>query len=83
MATKPTTRKTSTRKTTTTKPATTRTATTKPSKPTLTRMPMPKGQKPRWRKKYKGEIYYFRGSEAEAILQWERKKLELAWIPTV
>lgn len=43
----------------------------------LTRMVMPKGQAPRWRKKYHGTIYYFRGQYADALTQWERKKAEL------
>jgi hypothetical protein len=47
------------------------------AKAILTKMPMPKGQKPRWRKKYRGGIHYFRGSYAEALLQWEAKKLEI------
>jgi hypothetical protein len=43
----------------------------------LTKMPMPKGQAPRWRKKYKGKIYYFRGEYRTALAAWERKKVEL------
>jgi len=43
----------------------------------LTRMKVPKGHSPRWRKKYKGEIFYFRGSYLDAVNQWERKKVEL------
>jgi len=38
---------------------------------------MPKGVAPRWRKKYEGAIYYFRGSYADALRQWEAKKVEL------
>lgn len=44
---------------------------------TLTKMKMPKGQVPRWRKKYRGQIFYFRGPYADALKQWERKKVEL------
>ena len=43
----------------------------------LTKMRMPKGQAPRWRKKYKGNIYYFRGTYQDAVRQWERRKVEL------
>ncbi len=43
----------------------------------LTRMKMPKGQTQRWRKKYKGQIHYFRGAYADALKQWERKKVEI------
>ena len=43
----------------------------------LTRMKMPKGQAQRWRKKYKGKTYYFRGAYADAVKQWERQKVEL------
>ena len=32
---------------------------------------------PRWRKKYKGQRYYFRGTYADCLKQWERKKVEL------
>src|SRR5687767_12960891 len=31
----------------------------------------------RWCKKFKGEMHYFRGSEAEATAQWEAKLAEL------
>ena len=40
-------------------------------------MPMPKGVAPRWRKVYKGERFYFRGTYADAIAKWEAKKVEL------
>ena len=36
----------------------------------LTPMIMPKGAAPRWRKKYQGEIHYFRGDYAGALAQW-------------
>ncbi len=43
----------------------------------LTRMPMPTGVAPRWRKIYKGHNYYFRGTYAEALGLWEAKKVDL------
>ncbi|MGO9112785.1 MAG: tyrosine-type recombinase/integrase [Thermoguttaceae bacterium] len=43
----------------------------------LTRMKVPRGQSHRWRKKYKGAIFYFRGPYPDALKQWEHKKVEL------
>ncbi len=44
----------------------------------LSRMWQPKkGLTPKWRKIYKGEKFYFRGTYDEAIAQWEKKKVEL------
>jgi len=35
-----------------------------PKKRLLTQMTMPKGSPKRWRKKYKGKLFYFRGEYA-------------------
>lgn len=43
----------------------------------LTKMRMPSGVAPRWRKNYKGQRYYFRGSYQDALRLWEAKKVEL------
>ena len=43
----------------------------------LTKMPMPRGETPRWRKMHKGQIYYFTGAYDEALTKWEMKKEEL------
>jgi len=43
----------------------------------LTRMPLKKGLSPKWRKMYKGQIYYFRGTYEEALTAWQKKRLEL------
>jgi integrase len=43
----------------------------------LTQMKMPKGVAERWRKIYKGQTHYFRGTEKECERQWERKKVEI------
>ena len=43
----------------------------------LTRMPLKKGLAPKWRRIYKGQIHYFRGSYDDALEQWEKKKIEL------
>ena len=43
----------------------------------LTEMPMPKGVAKRWRKKYRGNIYYFRGDYDTALKAWHAKRTEL------
>ena len=43
----------------------------------LTRMPLKKGLDPKWRRIYKGQIHYFRGTYDDALAQWEKKKIEL------
>jgi hypothetical protein len=53
------------------------------AKKLLTKMPMPRGQAPRWRKKYQGKVYYFHGNYADAVKAWERKKVELDSSPLV
>ncbi len=40
-------------------------------------MPLKRGLTPKWRKMYRGEIYYFRGEYEEALRQWKAKELEL------
>ena len=47
----------------------------------LTKMPKGKGITQRWRKKFRGEIYYFSGTYAQALVQWREKKDELDEIP--
>jgi integrase len=43
----------------------------------LTKMSMPRGETPRWRKVYKHKRYYFTGPYDEAFTKWEMKKEEL------
>ena len=44
----------------------------------LTRCWQPKkGLTPKWRKIYKGQKFYFRGTYDQALAQWEQKKVEL------
>ena len=40
-------------------------------------MPMPRGVAKRWRKKYQGEIHYFRGNYETALKAWHQKLAEL------
>jgi len=46
-------------------------------KKVLTQMPYQAGLPQRWRKIYKGKIYYFRGDYKTALKQWEKKKVEV------
>ena len=47
----------------------------------LTKMKSPDHLPPRWRKKYKGKIYYFRGDYKNALAEWKAKKATID-IPT-
>jgi integrase len=40
-------------------------------------MPLKRGLAPKWRKMFKGQIYYFRGDYDEALRQWRAKEDEL------
>ena len=56
----------------------------------LTRMPLKKGLAPKWRRIYKGQIHYFRGSYDDALERGKRRKLNSTkrrrkmpnWCPT-
>jgi hypothetical protein len=50
-------------------------ATTK--KLALTKVQVEKGLNPKWRKKYKGQIFYFRGSYQQALALWTEKRRQL------
>jgi integrase len=43
----------------------------------LTRMPLPRGLTPKWRKMHRGKIYYFRGDYEDALRQWKTKEAEI------
>ncbi|MGA2618570.1 MAG: hypothetical protein ABSF26_13235 [Thermoguttaceae bacterium] len=43
----------------------------------LTRMPLKRGLTPKWRKMYRGKIYYFRGAYDDALREWREKESEL------
>ncbi len=47
----------------------------------LTKMKMPTGVRPRWRKVYRGKTYYFRGNYQDALAQWQRQKAEIDALP--
>ena len=48
------------------------------SKRELTKMPLGKGTTQRWRKKHKGQIFYFSGTYQAALEEWRLKLAELA-----
>jgi integrase len=47
----------------------------------LTKMKIKRGLPQKWRKKYKGEMYYFRGDYEQALDLWKQKKTELENTP--
>jgi integrase len=49
----------------------------KAKKRELTAIAVPATERPKWRKIYKGKIYTFRGTYAEALTAWQAKRAEL------